>query len=208
MPTQLFLTSSVNEVAHDLVKKVDLSKGNKLVFIDTAAEPEEGDKQWLRDDRQSLVDAGFEVTDYTLTGKTSDELKAFIPQFDYIYLSGGDTLYLLKKAQESDFIELIRELVLEKGKTYIGTSAGSIIAGAKPHDYLIDKDGVLELENREGFNLVNFLIVPHWGSELFRDLYLNGRLEIAYKDDQIPMILLTDKQYVHVLGGKMEIIQV
>ncbi|MBI2644782.1 hypothetical protein HYW94_01210 [Candidatus Uhrbacteria bacterium] len=53
---ELFLTSSVHAVAHDIAKKVDLSKASKLVFIDTAAEPKEGDMTWLKNDRQALVD--------------------------------------------------------------------------------------------------------------------------------------------------------
>lgn len=64
----LFLTSSVHAVAHDLAKRVDLSKGNKLVFITTPAEPEEGDMSWLDDDRNALISSGFKVDDYTITG--------------------------------------------------------------------------------------------------------------------------------------------
>lgn len=91
---QLFLTSAVSFVAHDLVRHLDLSENNKLVFIDTAAEPEEGDKQWLRDDRDSLTENGFDVTDYTITGKTRLELEKDLSHFDYIYMSGGHTFYL------------------------------------------------------------------------------------------------------------------
>jgi hypothetical protein len=39
---QLFLTSSLNEVAGHIAKKVE-TKGKKLIFIDTSAEVEEGD---------------------------------------------------------------------------------------------------------------------------------------------------------------------
>ena len=72
---QLFLTSSVHAVANHIAKKIDLSKRNLLVVIDTAAEVKEGDKQWLKNDRKALVDAGFEVIDYTITGKTKKELE-------------------------------------------------------------------------------------------------------------------------------------
>lgn len=51
---KLFLTSSISFVASDIAKR--LKKRNlKLVFIDTAAEVEEGDLQWLKDDRKALV---------------------------------------------------------------------------------------------------------------------------------------------------------
>ena len=128
---RLFLTSSVHAVAHDIAKRVNLSKGNKLVFIDTAAEFEEGDKTWLKNDRQALVDSGFNVSDYTITGKTQEQIEKDLAPFDSIYLSGGHTAYLLQQSQKSGFVSLIKELILKQEKTYIGTSAGSIIAGPK-----------------------------------------------------------------------------
>ena len=193
---QLFLTSGVHAVAHDISKKVDLSKGNKLVFIDTAAEGEKGDKQWLKNDRKALVDAGFEVADYSITGKSKDELETYLPKFDYIYLSGGNTSYLLQQSQKSGFIPVIKDLVLKKGKTYIGTSAGSIIA----------ED--IKLDDPKGYGFVNFTILPHWGSEDFKKMYLGKRLETVYKEDQVPLLLLTDNQYVHVQNDQVKIVDV
>ena len=88
---QLFLTSSVNMVAHDIATRMD-TKDKKIVFIDTAAEVEEGDKTWLMNDRQSLVDAGFMVTDYTMSGKTKEELAKDLAVYDAIYMSGGNSV--------------------------------------------------------------------------------------------------------------------
>jgi len=206
MKQELFLTSSVHIVAHDISKKVNLNQANKLVFIDTAAEPEKsGDITWLENDRQALVDAGFKVADYTITGKTKEKLKVDLGEFDYIYLSGGNTAYLLDQSHKSGFMSLIKELVQEKGKVYIGTSAGSIIAGPKLSEYL---DQIPELENRVGYGFVNFILVPHWGSKDFKEDYLGERLKIVYKKDQVPLLLLTDNQYVHVQGEQMEIVDV
>jgi len=49
---KLYLTSSVHAVAHDIAKKEDLVKDNKLVFITTPAEPK-GEK---------VILSGFEMT--------------------------------------------------------------------------------------------------------------------------------------------------
>jgi peptidase E len=89
---KLYLASSVHAVARDIAKKEDLVKGNKLVFVTTPAEPKEDgdDLEWLRNDRQALVNAGFEVQDYTITGKIKDEIVKDLKDFDYIYMSGGD----------------------------------------------------------------------------------------------------------------------
>lgn len=123
-------------------------------------------------------------------------------------MSGGNTLYLLQQSQKTGFVDVVKDLVLNQGKTYIGTSAGSIIAGKKCPDYLLNPDETLAIENMNGYGFVNFTVIPHWGSKYFRELYLQGRLEIAYRDDQVPFIVLTDTQYVHVVDGKSEIIEV
>jgi dipeptidase E len=199
----------VNEVAWHIATKME-TKDKKLLFIDTAAEVEKGDKQWLMDDRQSLVDIGFEVNDYTISDKTKDQLMKDLNPLDVIYVSGGNTFYLLQQAQQSGFIEVIQDLVSKHAKTYIGTSAGSIIAGPDTYPaYRLDKASLApKLDGYAGFELVNFCILPHWGSDNFKELYLNHRLDHAYKEPQVPLITLTNSQYVHVNGNFMEIIDI
>lgn len=203
---QLFLTSSAHIVAHDIAQKLDLSKGNKLVYIDTPSEAEEGDKQWLEDDRAALQKAGFDTTRYTITGKTKRELQKDLQDFDHIYISGGNTLHMLKQSLKTGFYNLIQDLVINQHKTYIGTSAGSIIAGEKCPDYLLEKEDTMEIENLEGFGFVNFTVMPHWGSPYFKDLYLKGRINISYRSDNVPFIVLNDHQYVHVQNNNFKII--
>lgn len=205
---QLFLTSSVHAVAADISKRIELKDHNKLVFIDTPAEPETGDKSWLTDDRQSLIKAGFNVTDYSITQKKHTQLINDLESFDFIYLSGGNTFYLWEQSQKSGFNTLIKQWVETGSKIYIGTSAGSIIAGLKCPDYLLEPEQMNELESVNGYGLVNFTILPHWGSPIFKNQYLEKRLDIAYKVDQVPLILLTDTQYIHVTDDTCQIIDV
>ena len=147
MHKNLFLTSSIHLVAQDIAKNLDLTQNNRLVYITTAAEPKTGDLSWLANDRKALVDAGFDVSDYTITPKTKTQIENDLVGFEYIYLSGGNSVYLLQKSQQSGFIDIIKDLILNKGKIYIGTSAGSIIAGPKLHDYLIKENENIKLEN-------------------------------------------------------------
>jgi len=205
---ELFLTSSVHAVAHDIAKKKDLTKGNKLVFITTPVEPkkEKEDLQWLKNDRQALVDAGFEVTDYTITGKSKEQIKDDLKGFDFIYMSGGNAAYLLGQSQKSGFISLVKELVNQGGKTYIGTSAGSIMAGPTLPDYF--RDDSVHLENRDCYGFVNFTLIPHWGSDNFKERYLGERLKATYRTDQVPLLILTDNQYVHITDNSLNIVDV
>ncbi len=203
---RLFLTSSIHAVAHHIASQLDISR-NKLVFIDTAVEPDGRNKEWLKRDRNSLVVEGFDVTDYTLTDKTSDQLMAELMPFDHIYISGGNATYLLQKSQESGF-KKVMTMLLDEGKTYISTSAGSIIAGPFLPPYLIKENTQIKLMSNEALNLVPFTILPHWGSVDFEKKYLGSRIETAYYEYDIPLVLLSDKQYVSIVGDCMKIVSV
>lgn len=207
---RLFLTSSVNFVAKRVVQDFNLVKGkNKLVFIATATEDKEHDATWITKDRNSLREAGFDVFDYTITGKNEDEIRNDLKDVNYIYVEGGNTFYLLEKAQQSGFIKVIRDFILKEEKIYIGTSAGSIIAGRDTYPILILDDVSLapNLKGYKGFGLVDFTILPHWGSDKFKDLYLNHRLEHSY-NGKSELILLRDNQYVEVKDEWYRIVEV
>lgn len=203
----LFLTSSVNFVAHDIAKRIN-QKNLKLAFIKTASEVEEGDLEWLKNDRQALIDAGFLITDFTITSKTKEDIKLFLKDFDVIFFSGGNTFYLLEQIQQTkckqDLINFI-----EDGKIYIGSSAGSVIAG--PDIYPVnDLDNITKAPNLNGYQglgLVDFVILPHWGSEKFKDRYLNQKMETNYNDKN-KLILLNDNQFVYVENDIYKIVDI
>lgn len=203
----ILLTSSIASVAGHLYKNFLADQNYKSVlFIDTAAEPEIADgDEWLQADLQSLKDQGYQVDRYTVTGKAREEIEKEIDKYDVIYMCGGNTAYLLIQLQKTDSFTLIKEKV-RNGKPYIGTSAGSIVAGPELPDYFTETADP-ELKSKECFNFVSFIVVPHWGSEHFRDEYVGQRIKLAYKDTQKPLLLLTDKQYVYVNDdGDLQII--
>lgn len=198
---RLFLTSSANKVAGDIAGKFEGPiKGQKLAYINTAAEIDDTDPHGLKLDRSALQGLGFEVFDYTLTGKNASQLRTDLQGADVLYVCGGNVFYLLYQIQQSGFAAIAREHV-EAGKVYIGTSAGSIVAG--PDVSVAHRVDALEkapqLTSFEGMGLVDFTVFPHWGSVQARDLYLKHRMEHAY-DTAHKLILLNDLQYVEVVG--------
>jgi dipeptidase E len=193
----MFLTSSVAYVADHLYKNFLADKGLKTVlFVDTAAEPKDVSGGWLQLDIDSLKRQGYQVDRYTISGKKREEIEKKIDEYDILYMSGGHTAYLLHQLQATNSFDLIIEKV-KAGKPYVGTSAGSIICGPKLPDYFIEEDPALK--DIACLNLVNFTLIPHWGDADFKERYLGGRLATAYKEDQVPLVVLTDKQYVQVL---------
>lgn len=94
----LILTSSNNFVVkHYLPHLPREPKQIKLTFIPTAAEVEDGDLSWLGNDRQTLVDAGFQVTDFTVTGKNQSEVKSMLDSTDFVFVSGEIRFIFFKK---------------------------------------------------------------------------------------------------------------
>lgn len=194
----IILTSSISPVARHIYKNYLSGENYKsILFIDTAAEPEigkvEGDDDWLQADLNSLKEQGYQVDRWSVTDQTRNEAEAKIDEYDIIYVCGGNTIYLLQQLQKTDTFELIKEKVRE-GKPYIGTSAGSIIAGPKVPIYLEDSEDI-QLDDYTGFQFTNTIIVPHWGSEHFKKMYLEERLELAYRDTEPPFLLMSDYHY-------------
>lgn len=204
---RLFLASSVDVVASDIAAHLQKT-GLKLVFITTPAEGEEGEKQWLADDRSALVRAGFGVCDYTVTGKTREMVENDLAGFDVICVSGGNTFYALEKIQQSGCTEVIHDCV-EYGTIYIGSSAGSVLAGPDiyPTYYLDAIEKAPNLKGYSGLGLTDVVVFPHWGSDHFKELYLNKRLEHAYTPKH-KIILLTDNQYLNVTDETYRVIDI
>lgn len=206
----IILTSVASFVISDVIKRnKSLTEKNNLVFINTPAEGEKGDKQWLTDDKKALEEAGFKVSEYTITSKNEAELRKDLASFDIVYVSGGNTFYFLEKAQESGFINVVKDFVLKDEKIYMGTSAGSIVAGPDiyPVVGLDDASKAPNLKEYEGFDLVDFVIMPHWGSENFKDRYMNTFMKTNYNNKN-KIIPLNDNQYVLVKDNLYEIIDV
>lgn len=204
---QLFLTSSVNFVAKDISKRIN-KKGLKLAFITTPTEVEESDLKWLDQDKQALIDAGFKVDDYTITGKTKEQIAIDLDKYDVISISGGNTFYLLEKIQQTNSAGIFRNLI-NKGKIYIGTSAGSVITAPdiSPTMYLDDIQKAPNLKNYEGLGMVNFIVFPHWGSDNFKERYLTLNMQHSYTEKD-NIILLNNNSYILVEDESFKIIEV
>ncbi len=194
MRNNLFLTSSLATVAKDLSSKLDKSV-DKFLFIITASEVKEKDLNWRDDDRKSLTKLGYKLEDYSVTDKTDDEIKNKLAEVDGIIMEGGNTFYLLQQIQLSKSAVVFREFV-ENGGVYIGSSAGSIVAG--PDIYPVRRlDNIKDtpkIKGYKGLGLTDIVILPHWGSPYFKSRYMT-RWQQNYNLEH-KIIPLTDNQYL------------
>ena len=202
----LFLASSINFVALNIADKISkITKNKRLVFIPTASEVEKGDLTWLDEDRQALKTAGFLVKDYSITDKNQNQILKELEGVGNVCVGGGNTYYLLSQVRKSGFDKIVEDLI-NKGLIYIGSSAGSLLAGPNIETSLDDPKTVPELTDYSGLNLIDVAVRPHWGSERFLERYHQemDRLYSLKKN----MILLRDNQYLHVKEDWYQVITV
>ena len=147
----------------------DRFAGTKLMVVPTAAYGE-GWKPDYEGHYRPFEEMGFYVIDYDLVGKTADEVKAALDEVSAVYMSGGNTFYLLDHMRKSGFFDHVRARI-QKGLVYIGSSAGSIVATPDiGYADALDDRSKAEETNDIGLNLVNFSILPHMDHPSFSTL--------------------------------------
>jgi len=209
----LFLTSSIGTpgVGESIRKRLGHNNSLKTAFITTPVEgdSDQDDLSWVQEDRDGLNNNGFITFDYTITGKSLSQIKQDLSDIEVLYISGGNEFYLREKSNESNFDSFVREFV-GYGGIYIGTSAGSIIAGEDMTalQKLSDMEALQKPVETKGFGLVNFTILPHWGSKDFHNRWLSTKSFDYMYHDSVPLIALNNYEYVEVKDNSCQIIDI
>lgn len=165
----LFLTPSFKDVASIFMEFEKPVPGKRVTFIPTASLVE--DVNFFVDDgKAALSSLGLIVDELEISSATSEEIAEKLRANDYIYVTGGNTFFLLQEIKKKGADKIIQEQV-KSGKLYIGESAGAILATANI-DYSQAMDvpqKAPELQNYDALNLVDFYVVPHFGCFPFEE---------------------------------------
>lgn len=198
MKNNIFLTSDAATVVHDIVRHFDFENKKKVLFVETSGEVHEGEKTWIDNARKKMEQLGFDLTVYTITGKTEAEIETALSAVDIVYVAGGNNVYLLYRSQENNFAKVVKRFVA-KGGIYIGQSAGSVVAGPRiyPPYKPSHEEWSEKLNSFDGYGLVDFVTIPHFGREDKKEVFFNHRIEVIYSE-KYKIILLTDRQYIRV----------
>ncbi len=145
----------------------------------------------------------FEEID--IEGKSKEQLRDFFENKNIIHIEGGNTFYLLKAIRETGFNDVLEKL-LNEGKIYIGTSAGSYIMCPSIEvsnwsDDTIDRFGVTDFT---ALNYVPFVLKAHYrdeAGELIRRKMRTLRYPIRILRDGQGIIVENDK-YTFIGDGE------
>jgi dipeptidase E len=165
---KLFLVSSFKDVVNIFTDfEKDLS-GKTVTFIPTASKVEKV-IFYVNAGRKALEKIGLTVDELEISTATTDETSSKIKNNDFIYVTGGNTFYLLQELKRTGADKLIIDEV-NSGKLYIGESAGAMVVSANV-EYAKGMDSIKkapDLKSFDALGLVEFYAVPHYNNPPFK----------------------------------------
>ena len=201
----MILTSSLYE-SIELVKKFldKNTESKKILFIPTAANVEEY-KNYMYLTEEAFEDIGYEVDNFDVSVFSEKTVKEKLAKAEIIFISGGNTFYLLQELKRKNLITYLKERI-ENGLLYIGESAGSVIAtpDIEYASIVDDKTLATELNDYTGLNLVDFYIVPHFEEEPFVE---SSRNTVELYKDKLDLKLINNKEAILVENNNFTIIK-
>lgn len=194
----LFLCSYFTDVASLFKTFADQNQfEKKVLFIPTAGNVEEY-TAYIDEARAVFADLQFEVEVLDIAEAREDVVREKISQAPCLYISGGNTFYLLQELKKKNLLPLIRERI-HQGMVYLGESAGAIIASRDIfyNHIMDDKNLAPGLTEYSALSMVDFFVLPHWKEFPFEE---SSQQTAAAYDGQLKLLKLTNQQAVLVTG--------
>ena len=201
----MILTSSLYE-SIKLVKKFLNEKiaSKKILFIPTATNVDEY-KKYIHLTQKVFEDFGYEVENFDISVFPEEVAKEKLLEAEIIFISGGNTFYLLQELKKKNLISYLKERI-GKGLIYIGESAGSVITAPNIEyaSVMDDKTLAEELDDYTGLNLVDFYVVPHFEEEPFVE---SSRKIVELYKDKLDLKLINNKEIILVENDDFKIVK-
>jgi len=184
---RLFLSSMFTGVSDMLPDYAGTSiTGKRITFIPTAARPEKINF-YVADGRKALERLGFIVDELDVADASAEDISKKLRGNDAIYISGGNTFYLLQEMKKSGADRILSEEI-EAGKLYIGESAGSVLL-SPDISYVRRLDAVTaapELTSFESIHAISFSPLPHHTNFPFKKVVEKILKEECEKNTLVP----------------------
>jgi len=139
----------------------DTMKSSRIGYVDDA-QVAFAEAPFVQAERAAVGDLGYEVVSITARNVVPAELDATLSTLDGLYVASGSTFALLEALRTSGNDAVVVRHV-QAGLPYIGSSAGSIIAGpdVTPASLMDDPADGPSLKDFTGLGLVDRTVIPH-----------------------------------------------
>ena len=200
---KLILVSMLCQVT-DLVREAEPELAGKTVtYIPTAGIVEEIDGM-IENETNTLQSLGLKVDVLDVSSASYESIVSALTKNDIIFVGGGNTFYLLQELRRSGADKIVAQEV-NKGKLYIGESAGAVIA-CPDIGYCSGMDSpekAPDLTDYTGLGLVDFYIVPHIGNEEMGEA---AKKAVEEYNSRLDLKIITDRQVIQVDGENNRIL--
>ena len=140
-----------------------------------------------------------------------EKIKGKFEKADFIYVGGGDTLYMLKRWQEFGLLDLIKD-AYERGVIICGLSAGAIcwFEDIYTDSEFVEREGAYSMQ--KGLGWLSGRISPHYNERVadFDEVMLAlGKGEKAYGIENLSALEFVNGELTHSIngGGKSYLIE-
>ncbi|MGC6404844.1 peptidase E [Bisgaard Taxon 45] len=158
----LFLASSFADVFDLFLDVAGDIQNKRITFIPTASNVEDV-TFYVDDARNAFLKQGAHLDELDLSTANLAEIRDKLAKNEMIYVSGGNTFFLLQELTRTGAAPLIQQHI-QAGKMYIGESAGAMITAPNIEyaKYMDNPDQAPTLSDFTALNLVDFYVVPHY----------------------------------------------
>lgn len=200
---KMFLTSSFADMA-DLFLKFTQEKcaGKTATFIPTASLVEKV-RFYVSAGKVALEKLGVNVDELEISTASKEEIESKLQKNDYIYITGGNTFFLLQELKSTGADKLIIEQI-NLGKIYVGESAGSIVM-SRNIEYVKEMDDITAAPRLVSFSslgLVDFYPVPHHTNFPFKE---SVESIISNYNEELDLCPISNKQVIVVNENEFEV---
>lgn len=199
---RLMLVSSFKEVAHLLWDFEKELKGKRVTFIPTASKVESV-TFYVDSAKKTLESLGLIIDELDIAIATQEEIQFKLSQNEFIYITGGNSFYLLYELRRTGADQIIQKEV-NAGKLYIGESAGAIVT-APDIEYIQGMDQREKAPNLsyfKGLGLVDFYMLPHYTNEPFKRVA--KQIEDSYQLN-LNLMPVSNHQAILISGNQLVI---
>ncbi|MGP1444800.1 Type 1 glutamine amidotransferase-like domain-containing protein [Treponema sp.] len=197
----LFLCSHFSKVG-TLLK--DHIVGKKVAFIPTAS-IHEGYTGYVGSARTLFKKLGAELTEIEISTANASDITQVFDTADIIYFTGGNAFFLIDQLRKTGTDTLLKQQ-LEKGKLFIGESAGAIVC-APELSYIEKMDPIPEDYSQSdyaGLGLINFYVLPHYLTAPFKKV----TADIMQSFSNIELCAINNAQALSVKDGVRKLVSV
>ncbi len=128
--------------------------------------------------KNACIALGFQPKNIILSGQQKSD--AEILTVDYLYCTEGNTFEVMSLLRERGLDDIFVK-AFENGATYIGASAGAVIAGVSIEEAIYFDRNFVRMSDFRGLGLFDGIVIPHYTKEeLKKYMENNSGIEMKY----------------------------